>query len=582
MCFFPDKRKRHFGVMLAAVGVEITEGQVDLSQIGPEVIRRLHEAYYGENEFEGLDRLKEALGKIREEFKGVKLSIASGVVVADKASSKWVLYAGGLGKVKVELWRNGSLVSLVNSGEERVLGVSGFLRKEDVVILGTQELFSSIGVDEFEEALKLKSVEAVVDELAPKVHSKDSSLVAGVLLGVSEEVKEKGKAEVEDADQLQTAEKIVVGKKGEPDEPVRTARLVISGVTRKWWEKLRQKNKHIHNQKLYPDISPERKRRKLIGTVMVLLVVLLAVSVGFGFVKQKTSEEQMKFREVQEKVERSMRESQELVELNPLRARALLTESQDTLTTYIDENKSLSKRSEGWVEATTLELKTQLATLLRIYEVTGEVFLDLNLVREGSKASEMDFDGEELLVLDKEAAFFRKEVKGAKDYQAQLSGQLADLTARQQAILTEKSGTFQTSVGDVPLSADPASRPDYNPGFSPAFAAFSFGAPPQIRLQFLEYKLQFSQFLSRSKYCHQSPLTPPLKNLVPLLPSTSPFCSQSPHQFHYICIFLSFLYPKGTNSHQTLPSLQYLPTSRLFPPLLQRSFFQAQAPLFPC
>jgi len=44
-------------------------------------------------------------------------------------------------------------------------------------------------------------------------------------------------------------------------------------------------------------------------------------------------------------------------------------------------------------------------------------------------------------------------------------------------ILTEKSGTFQTSVGDVPLSADPASRPDYNPGFSPAFAAFSFGAP---------------------------------------------------------------------------------------------------------
>jgi len=29
----------------------------------------------------------------------------------------------------------------------------------------------------------------------------------------------------------------------------------------------------------------------------------------------------------------------------------------------------------------------------------------------------------------------------------------------------------------VPLADDPASRPDYNPGFSPAFAAFSFGAP---------------------------------------------------------------------------------------------------------
>ena len=79
--------------------------------------------------------------------------------------------------------------------------------------------------------------------------------------------------------------------------------------------------------------------------------------------------------------------------------------------------------------------------------------------------------------LDREAAFFRKEIKGAKEYQSQLSSKIAALTARQQEILTEKSGTFQTTVGEVPLADDPASRPDYNPGFSPAFAAFSFGAP---------------------------------------------------------------------------------------------------------
>ncbi|MBP9817472.1 hypothetical protein KBC75_01785 [Candidatus Shapirobacteria bacterium] len=36
---------------------------------------------------------------------------------------------------------------------------------------------------------------------------------------------------------------------------------------------------------------------------------------------------------------------------------------------------------------------------------------------------------------------------------------------------------FNTSVGDVSSSDDPASRADYNPGFSPAFAVFSFGAP---------------------------------------------------------------------------------------------------------
>ncbi|MBP9702221.1 hypothetical protein KBD69_00895 [Candidatus Woesebacteria bacterium] len=79
--------------------------------------------------------------------------------------------------------------------------------------------------------------------------------------------------------------------------------------------------------------------------------------------------------------------------------------------------------------------------------------------------------------VDGQKAFFEKEIAGAKKWQQELSGKIATLTAKQQSILSEKSGTFQTTVGDVPLADDKASRPDYNPGFSPAFAAFSFGAP---------------------------------------------------------------------------------------------------------
>ncbi|KKW10049.1 MAG: hypothetical protein UY49_C0034G0004 [Microgenomates group bacterium GW2011_GWC1_49_7] len=78
---------------------------------------------------------------------------------------------------------------------------------------------------------------------------------------------------------------------------------------------------------------------------------------------------------------------------------------------------------------------------------------------------------------DRRAVSVRKLVGEAESYQSKLSGYIANLTALQQSILSAKTGTFQTTVGDVPLSDDPASRPDYNPGFSPAFAAFSFGAP---------------------------------------------------------------------------------------------------------
>lgn len=78
---------------------------------------------------------------------------------------------------------------------------------------------------------------------------------------------------------------------------------------------------------------------------------------------------------------------------------------------------------------------------------------------------------------EKNAAFFEGEIGKAKNYQKELSQKIAELSAKQKEILASKSGTFQTTVGDVPLADDPASRPDYSPGFSPAFAAFSFGAP---------------------------------------------------------------------------------------------------------
>ena len=66
--------------------------------------------------------------------------------------------------------------------------------------------------------------------------------------------------------------------------------------------------------------------------------------------------------------------------------------------------------------------------------------------------------------------FLSNEIKKAETYKA-------ELTKKQQSLIAEKTAMFNTAVGDVSSSDDPASRSDYNPGFSPAFAVFSFGAP---------------------------------------------------------------------------------------------------------
>lgn len=78
--------------------------------------------------------------------------------------------------------------------------------------------------------------------------------------------------------------------------------------------------------------------------------------------------------------------------------------------------------------------------------------------------------------LDGQADFFKEEIAKAKDYQQKLSGQIAQLSARQQQIIDARSGTYTTSVGEVPLADDFNASIAFKaqaPGNS--FAVFSFG-----------------------------------------------------------------------------------------------------------
>lgn len=63
-----------------------------------------------------------------------------------------------------------------------------------------------------------------------------------------------------------------------------------------------------------------------------------------------------------------------------------------------------------------------------------------------------------------------------------VEGYLTSLSSKQKELTALKEGGFSTSVGDTPGTLEPCSGPPNssnfcNPGFSPAFAAFSFGAP---------------------------------------------------------------------------------------------------------
>lgn len=129
---------------------------------------------------------------------------------------------------------------------------------------------------------------------------------------------------------------------------------------------------------------------------------------------------------------------------------------------------SVSLREAGYQQAVTNEDKKSIAhTALRIQEITEK-----KATLENEKGALATIK----TITDAKASEVRKLVSEAEQYQGKLTGIIASLSLQQQAILNSRSGSFTTSVGDVPLADDPNAAPTYNPGFSPAFAAFSFGA----------------------------------------------------------------------------------------------------------
>ncbi len=79
--------------------------------------------------------------------------------------------------------------------------------------------------------------------------------------------------------------------------------------------------------------------------------------------------------------------------------------------------------------------------------------------------------------LDTQKAFFEKEIAGAKKWQSELSGKIAVLSAKQQAILNAKSGSFTFTLGSGELADEYLSSAKGFQELAPGgyFAVFSFG-----------------------------------------------------------------------------------------------------------
>ena len=294
-------------------------------------------------------------------------------------------------------------------GDGEVEGVSGQLIVGDVVILGTKQLFAGLEGEKANKALLgIKQVGAIVDQVAPEVHKTEGQMVAGILVGIVED--ELGEQRQIREQVIEEKVEAVVMEEKSPSESLRErlnksgvfSRRSMSQLASKVWLGFKRFKVKQTREVIYTEEQKQEKRRKMIGTVAILLFFLLLVSLGFAKLRQSMSAEVKEFEQVQEMVNMKVDESEDLRDINALRSRMLLVEAADLVEEYkIREGRY--KKSDEWVESMESKIGDKISELLNIKRVEGEVFLDLELVREGSGGSLIDFDGENLLVLDSEA-----------------------------------------------------------------------------------------------------------------------------------------------------------------------------------
>lgn len=181
-----------------------------------------------------------------------------------------------------------------------------------------------------------------------------------------------------------------------------------------------------------------------------------------------------------------------------------------TLTLEITKTeKSIKAREEDLTEVTTLfEEKTKNSyKFIRLYDPimpflsssdASSAFREINLRQKAADGDRQQIEkyANDLKKLKSDKENLEKSKLSLNSAKSKLSEQekflssevgkvenyLSSLSSKQQELQALKAGGFSTSIGDTPPTLEPCSGPSgssnfCDPGFRPAFAAFSFGAP---------------------------------------------------------------------------------------------------------
>lgn len=372
-----DKKESH-GQLIAIVTLKDAPGGIAAIETGREVISRLHEEYFGQEEGAILGRLKGAVSKISGEFSALSPEFVCSVLWGKYA------YICLFGAGQALLLRDKRIFRVIAGKREVIGSVSGEVKEHDILFIGTEDFFASVKGGTLTKVLSQGlSPQEAADEFAPFVHKPGSSASAAVIIEI-------GEIEIETEKEIEVKEQPPIPGKTSLQIP-RFSMGRAPQFLRKWMVFIASR---LPEKGIY--IRKDGSSRRTAVSVGIILIILLTVSVFFG-VKQKGAKQyQSSYWGRLIQAETSYNDSllQEGVDL--ARSRELFLQAEvivnDLLSQDIKDKKlgELKQKMEGTREA-----------ILGIVEATANIFQDLSILRDGVSSSEIAQDQNVLAVFDK-------------------------------------------------------------------------------------------------------------------------------------------------------------------------------------
>ena len=304
------------------------------------------------------------------------------------------------------------LASLLVSKNNDIVSASGYPKENDILIIGTSSFFSKFSDGTLKAALAGKDVEKAAESLAPTIHSNSSKGDTGAAFLKFQ----KGKP-------IKREEEIVKMKKEEVPEERKIE------FDRKRWEikgfasfagKLKSRassfvavlpDRKIYVKKAKDDIDTAQNRKVAVSIGFVLLV-LLAVSIGFGIRQKKMNDEKSRYEDRLTNAIHLYDEAVSLFELDTDRSRELFVES-----FQVADQLKREEVSDPRLDELSSNLEGNYGQILGEFTASAELFVDLPLVSDGFRGDSLAATTETIYVLDKEGGKIMKtaiETKGSE------------------------------------------------------------------------------------------------------------------------------------------------------------------------